>query len=181
MTEYTLQGTVYRIFYKTFSEDTHTNIEKKGFKSLMGKVTRSILLQPLPSYLLFQYVRRRSVIRKTLKQVYLNHNAVSDRLVEEIYRPSCDRGARQVFAAVFKSPQGKKIDILLNQMSCPLLMLWGEGDPWMNTREKGAKFRQYYPQLTEYYLEAGHCPHDEIPEEVNNLIKSWVLAKTVAS
>ena len=160
--------------------NSEPKVEKKGVKNLMGKVTRSILLQPLPSYLLFQYVRRRSVIRKTLKQVYLDHNAVSDRLVEEIYRPSCDRGARQVFAAVFKSPQGKKIDILLNQMSCPLLMLWGEGDPWMNTREKGAKFRQHYPQLTEHYLQAGHCPHDEIPEEVNELMKSWVLAKTVA-
>ena len=160
--------------------DSESKVEQKGFKHIMGKVTRSILLQPLPSYLLFQYVRRRSVIRKTLKQVYLDHNAVSDRLVEEIYRPSCDRGARQVFAAVFKSPQGKKIDILLNQMSCPLLMLWGEGDPWMNTREKGAKFRQHYPQLTEHYLQAGHCPHDEIPEEVNELMKSWVLAETVA-
>ena len=159
--------------------DSESKVEKKGFKSLMGKVTRSILLQPLPSYLLFQYVRRRSVIRKTLKQVYLDHNAVSDRLVEEIYRPSCARGARQVFAAVFKSPQGEKIDILLNQMECPLLMLWGEGDPWMNTREKGAKFCQHYPQLTEHYLQAGHCPHDEIPEEVNELIKSWVLAETV--
>ena len=160
--------------------DQEPQVEKKGIKNLIGKITRSILLQPLPSYLLFQYVRRRSVIRKTLKQVYLDHNAVSDRLVEDIYRPSCDKGARQVFAAVFKSPQGKKIDILLNQMSCPLLMLWGEGDPWMNTREKGAKFRQYYPQLTEYYLQAGHCPHDEIPEEINKLIQVWVLAETVA-
>ena len=160
--------------------DQEPQVEKKGIKNLIGKITRSILLQPLPSYLLFQYVRRRSVIRKTLKQVYLDHNAVSDRLVEDIDRPSCDKGARQVFAAVFKSPQGKKIDILLNQMSCPLLMLWGEGDPWMNTREKGAKFRQYYPQLTEYYLQAGHCPHDEIPEEINKLIQVWVLAETVA-
>jgi pimeloyl-ACP methyl ester carboxylesterase len=44
----------------------------------------------------------------------------------------------------------------------------------MNTRERGAKFRQYYPSLTEYYLTAGHCPHDEIPTEVNRLISDWV-------
>ena len=159
--------------------DSEPKVEKKGIKNILGKITRKILLQPLPSFLLFQYVRRPSVIRKTLKQVYLDHNAISDRLVEEIYRPSCDRGARQVFASVFKSPPGKKIDILLNQMSCRLLMLWGEGDPWINARERGAKFRQYYPQLTEHYLQAGHCPHDEIPEQINELIKSWVLAATV--
>ncbi|GAB4231101.1 MAG: alpha/beta fold hydrolase [Stanieria sp.] len=149
---------------------------KASFRQLRGNLTRSILLQPWASYFLFQFVRRKSKIRQTLEQVYLDRSAVTDQLVEDIYRPSCDPGALQVFTSVFKSPQGEKVDRLLQQMQCPLLMLWGEGDPWMNTRERGAKFRQYYPNLTEYYLNAGHCPHDEIPEQVNNLIDSWILS-----
>ena len=156
--------------------DSQPKIQKNSLQKLIGNITRSVLLQPWASYLLFQYVRRKSIIRKTLKQVYLDHNAVTDRLVEEIYLPSCDPGAPQVFASVFKSPQGEKIDVLLEQMQCPLLMLWGEGDPWINARERGKKFLQYYPNLVEYYLQAGHCPHDEIPEQVNNLIESWVLS-----
>jgi pimeloyl-ACP methyl ester carboxylesterase len=143
--------------------------------SLLGKLTKTILLQPWASYLLFQYTRRKSVIRKTLEKVYLDKNAVTEQLIEDIYRPSSDKGAAQVFASVFKTPQGEKIDILLQQLKCPLLMLWGEGDPWINAKEKGAKFRQYYPSLTEYYLKAGHCPHDEIPDEVNNLITNWII------
>jgi pimeloyl-ACP methyl ester carboxylesterase len=134
------------------------------------------LLQPWASFLLFQYVRQRSVIRKTLSQVYLDQSAITDQLVEEIYRPSCDTGAHKVFASVFKSPQGEKIDVLLEQLTCPLLLLWGEADPWMRSRERGAKFRQYYPQLTEHYLQAGHCPHDEVPEQVNAVLRDWVLA-----
>lgn len=149
---------------------------KTSVRQITGKMTRSILLQPWASYFLFQFVRRKSKIRQTLEQVYLDRSAVTDQLVEDIYRPSCDPGALQVFTSVFKSPQGEKVDQLLQQMQCPLLMLWGEGDPWMNTRERGAKFRQYYPNLTEYYLKAGHCPHDEIPEQVNNLIDSWILS-----
>lgn len=145
-------------------------------RRLLNKTIKWLLLQDGVSFLLFQWTRRRSVIRKTLYKVYLNKNAVTDELVENIYRPSCDRGAAKVFASVFKSPQGEKVDILLTQLQCPLLMLWGEGDPWMNARERGAKFRQYYPQLTEYYLKAGHCPHDEVPEQVNELIRSWILA-----
>ena len=144
---------------------------KKTFQDLM----RSLLLQPWASFLLFQYVRQPAIIRKTLSQVYLDQSAVTDQLVEEIYRPSCDPGAHKVFASVFKSPQGEKIDVLLSQLTCPLLLLWGEGDPWMRARERGAKFRQYYPQLQEYYLQAGHCPHDEVPEQVNALLRSWVL------
>jgi pimeloyl-ACP methyl ester carboxylesterase len=116
------------------------------------------------------------VIRKTLSQVYLDQSAITDQLVEEIYRPSCDAGAHKVFASVFKSPQGEKIDVLLEQLTCPLLLLWGEADPWMRAKERGAKFRQYYPQLTEHYLKAGHCPHDEVPEQVNAILRSWVLS-----
>ncbi|HHP7231160.1 MAG TPA: alpha/beta fold hydrolase, partial [Xenococcaceae cyanobacterium] len=156
--------------------DSEPQTQQKPLQKTVRDLTRAILLQPWASYLLFQYVRRKSMIRKTLKQVYLDHNAVTERLVEEIYRPSCDPGAPQVFAAVFKSPQGAKIDRLLQQLRCPLLMLWGEGDPWINARERGEKFRQYYPNLVEYYLQAGHCPHDEVPEQVNNLIESWILS-----
>jgi pimeloyl-ACP methyl ester carboxylesterase len=127
-------------------------------------------------YLIFQYTRRKSVIRKTLEKVYLDRAAVTDRLVEEIYRPSGDPGAAKVFASVFRTPRGETVDRLLHQLQRPLLMLWGEGDPWMNVRERSAKFRQHYPQLQEYYLPAGHCPHDEIPDRVNQLIRDWVVS-----
>ena len=155
--------------------DTAENSNQKSRSNPVGKLIRSVLLQPWASFLLFQYVRRRSIIRKTLNKVYFDPDAVTEQLVEDIYRPSCDRGAADVFNAVFKTPQGEKVDVLLSKMQCPLLLLWGEQDPWMKARDKGLQFRQYYPQLTEHYLQAGHCPHDEVPEQVNNLITDWVL------
>lgn len=60
-------------------------------------------------------------------------------------------------------------------MDCPLMLLWGEGDPWMNVRGRSQQFRQYYPQLTEHFLKAGHCLHDEVPEQVNALVRQWML------
>ena len=145
--------------------------------NLAQKVLKNLFLQPWASYLLFQFVRRRSNIRKTLRKVYVNPEAVTDRLVEEIYQPSCDVGAAQVFASVFKTPQGEPVDQLLQKLQVPLMTLWGEGDPWMKVRERGAKFRTHYPQLTEHYLDSGHCPHDDTPTLVNELIRSWVLEK----
>jgi len=143
---------------------------------VLGEGIRWTLRQPWASFLLFQYFRQRSVIRQTLQKVYLDQSAVTDQLVEDIYRPSCDPGAAQVFASVFSSPPGEKVDILLEQLTCPLLMLWGEADPWMNAQKRSAQFRKHYPQLAEYYLQAGHCPHDEVPETVNDLIRSWALS-----
>lgn len=145
-------------------------------QKLLGDVVRWILQQPWARFLLFQYVRQPWVIRQTLEKVYLNKSAITDQLVEEIYRPACDPGAAEVFASVFSTPQGEKVDVLLKQLTCPLLMLWGEADPWINARERGMKFRQYYPELTEYFLRAGHCPHDEVPEQVNSLLRAWVLS-----
>lgn len=145
-------------------------------RKIWGEIVLAILRQPWANFLLFQYVRQRSVIRKTLEKVYLDRSAITDELVENIYRPSCDPGAAEVFASVFSTPQGEKVDVLLQQLTCPLLLIWGEGDPWMNAKERGSKFRKYYSQLTEYYLRAGHCPHDEVPEQVNALMSEWVLA-----
>ncbi|MFN7638907.1 MAG: alpha/beta fold hydrolase [Pseudanabaena sp.] len=132
---------------------------------------QTFLRQPWANQLLFNFVRQKSRIRSTLKKVYLDQSAVTDQLVEDIYRPSCDQGAAQVFASVFSTPQGKKVDELLGTMTCPLMTIWGEGDPWMNSRARSAKFREFYPSLTEHFINAGHCPHDESPQIVNKLIR----------
>ncbi|MGD1906987.1 MAG: alpha/beta fold hydrolase [Leptolyngbyaceae cyanobacterium] len=147
-------------------------------RQMVSKVMRTVLLSPLPSWLLFQYVRQRSVIRKTLAKVYVDQAAVTDQLVEEIRRPADDAGAAAVFAAVFKSPKGETVDALLARMTAPLLLLWGEGDPWMDTRQRHHAFGQHYSNLRAYFLNAGHCPHDEVPEQVNQLIQDWVLQLT---
>jgi pimeloyl-ACP methyl ester carboxylesterase len=152
--------------------------QSANLQKLLGDGTKWIFQQPLAQFLLFQYVRQRWVIRQTLEKVYLDKTAITDQLVEEISRPAYDPGALDVFVSVFSTPQGEKVDVLLKQLTCPLLMLWGEADPWMNARERSQKFRQYYPELTEHFLTAGHCPHDEVPSKVNKLLGDWVLSIT---
>ncbi len=157
-----------------FSETT-AGQGKPPQPNLVAQFIRNLMLQPLPIWMLFQYVRQPATIRRTLEQVYMDKSAITPQLIEDIRRPSSDPGAARVFASVFKSRQGEKVDELLQKLSSPLLMLWGEGDPWMNCRQKGEQFRKYYPSLTEHYLQAGHCPHDEVPDQVNCLMKDWVL------
>lgn len=160
-----------------FLDRSETTSSKQS--SPLQTLLREVLLQPWASYMLFQWLRQRWVIRRTLEQVYVNRTAVTDRLVEEIYQPSCDVGAPQVFASVFKSPQGETLNELLPRLQCPLLLLWGENDPWMQVRARSPQFRQYAPQATEVFLQAGHCPHDEVPEQVNAQIRDWMLAKVL--
>ncbi len=63
-------------------------------------------------------------------------------------------------------------------MTCPLLAIWGEADPWMSSQGRGAKLKEHYSSLTEHYIQSGHCPHDDTPELVNPIIQDWL--KTLA-
>lgn len=145
-------------------------------KKLSNQTVKWLFKQRLAQSLLFQYTRQKWVIRRTLEKVYLDQNAITDQLVAEIQRPAFDQGALDVFVSVFSSPKGDNLDILLQKLTCPLLLLWGEADPWMKAKERSKKFHEYYPQLTEYFITAGHCPHDEVPEQVNSYVRNWIIA-----
>lgn len=156
-----------------FTDSIHPK-QPSALQQGLTELVSGFLRHPIGNFLLYKFVQRKSFIRDTLKKVYIDQSAVTEQLVEEIYRPSCDPGATDVFGSVFSNQQGDKVDVLLKKIQCPLLMLWGEGDPWINARQRGAKFREYYPQLTEHYFHAGHCPHDEVPGQVDRAIAQWL-------
>ena len=155
--------------------------EKKDSKGLLGKAIQFIggglLKDPLVQRLIFENLRRPGTIRRTLNQVYIDKTNVDDELVEAIRKPSLDKGAFQVFRSVFEpgGPPGKPLDELFSQLKSPLLLLWGNRDPWMNAPGKRAVFSRYTPEATsEVVLDAGHCPHDEVPEQVNTALIKWM-------
>jgi pimeloyl-ACP methyl ester carboxylesterase len=152
-------------------------VEASPWQKFVQKTAGFVMGQPIATLPIFLYLRNRATIRKTLTKVYFEASAITDELVENIYRPAFDKGAYGVFASMFSAPKGKKVDVLLAQLQCPLLQLWGEKDPWINARDRSAKFREHYAAMDEEFLEAGHCPHDEVPDQVNQHLKDWVVAK----
>jgi pimeloyl-ACP methyl ester carboxylesterase len=145
----------------------------EGIQKFFNDSALGVLQQSWASWLLFQYFRQKSTIRSVLLKVYKDHSAVTDQLVDDIYRPSCDPGAVEVFGSVFQaSPQGRYVDELLNQLRVPLLLLWGQFDPWM-TVTRAERFVKAYPAAQLKLLDAGHCPHDERPEVVNQYLLDW--------
>jgi pimeloyl-ACP methyl ester carboxylesterase len=142
---------------------------------VMGTFVR-VVSNPIVGSLLFNQVRQRSRIRNTLKQVYGNHAAITDELVEILYQPSCDRGAQKVFASILTAPPGPRIQDLLPRIQHPLLVLWGEADPW--TPIKGSQIFQdaatSIPVQVVPIPATGHCPHDERPEHVNPIMVDWL-------
>ncbi len=155
-------------------------------RKLIGKgISRDLLVKwiiyPLIQRLIFENLRRPDVIRRTLNQVYIDSTNVDEYLIESIRRPSLDPGAFQVFQKVFQARglKGRPIDELFKDLKSPLLLLWGDSDPWLrNAKAKQEKFRTFAQkasvEVTEVLLNAGHCPHDEVPDLVNAEMINWL-------
>ena len=65
------------------------------------------------------------------------------------------------------------MDSLLKQISIPVLLLWGDLDPWIGP-SRAAKIMQLYPRAQKVGLQSGHCPHDDTPEEANKALLQWL-------
>ncbi len=132
---------------------------------------------PITGKFVYNRIRQKSQIRRTLYQVYRHREAVTDELVDILYTPSCDPGAQEVFASILTAPPGPSPEELLPNIQRPLLVIWGADDPW--TPITGAKI---YEQARENGKDikiipipnAGHCPHDEVPDIVNAHIVAWL-------
>ena len=145
-------------------------------KFIMGMFTK-LVNSPVIGPFVFNQVRQKYRIRGTLKQVYGNKEAITDELVELLYAPSCDVGAQKVFASILTAPPGPHPSELLPKVKVPLLIIWGENDPW--TPISGAKIYQDLAEERESVQfisipNTGHCPHDEHPDQVNQQILSWL-------
>ena len=154
----------------------------KGWAAIARQTIGSALLKsPVLQRLIFENLRRPATIRRTLNQVYVNKTNVDDALVEAIRRPSLDPGAFGVFRTVFDIPRGQPLDELFAQLACPLLLLWGIRDPWINAAGRRGAFQRHAPaETTEVVLEAGHCPHDEVPDQVNSALLEWLAGLSPA-
>jgi pimeloyl-ACP methyl ester carboxylesterase len=148
------------------------NLPLRFVMSVFNAVVRS----PGLGTFLFNQIRQKQRIRRTLYQVYCDRAAVTDELVDLLYEPSCDPAAQKVFASVLTAPPGHAPAELLPRISAPLLVLWGEADPW--TPIAGASIYQDVAKTRPLRFipipNTGHCPHDEKPDVVNSLILEWL-------
>ncbi|HEY9649665.1 MAG TPA: alpha/beta fold hydrolase [Coleofasciculaceae cyanobacterium] len=143
---------------------------------VMGLFTKFVSSKITGAFL-FNLIRQKPRIRRTLTQVYRDREAVTEELVDLLYTPSCDPGAQRVFASVLTAPPGPSPTELLPQVERPLLVIWGEEDPW--TPIAGAAVYQQQCETgkdVEFIAipNAGHCPHDEKPDTVNQFMINWL-------
>ncbi|KAJ3692494.1 hypothetical protein LUZ60_012844 [Juncus effusus] len=157
---------------------------KKPEKTEGENAINKFVIKPLKEVLqrvvlgfVFWQSKQPARIEKVLKSVYVDSTNVDEYLVESITAPTSDPNAGEVYYRLmtrFMTNQSKyTLDSLLNKLSCPLLLIWGDLDPWVGPT-KAVMIKQFYPKTSVVNLQAGHCPHDEVPDQVNRALVEWL-------
>ncbi|GAX72694.1 hypothetical protein CEUSTIGMA_g150.t1 [Chlamydomonas eustigma] len=129
----------------------------------------------LISRALFWYLEL--TIARTLKWLYpTNPDRADEWLGTEIFRAACDLGSLEVFQSVFYLPPPRALNYLVSDLfQGPTLVLQGALDPLNDAKGRAESLQRTCPDNVEVVLlQAGHCPHDEQPEQVNQGILKFM-------
>ena len=154
--------------------------ELNPLQAILLRVFNAVLFNRFTGPYLFDNFRKQTNIAKVLEQVYIDKKAISEDLLEILCEPSMDEGACDVFLAILNAEPGPTPEELLAKMTwCPMLVLWGERDPWTPLRQgihPGIRFPDYHPGIDLQVIpNAGHCIHDECPAAVNEILVPFLL------
>lgn len=96
-------------------------------------------------------------------------------LIQEMLRASYDPGVLVVLESIFTFDLSVPLNYLLQGFEKRVLVLQGMKDPLCDSHSRLAMLREHCEGIVIRELNAGHCPHDEKPEEVNSIIQEWVV------
>jgi pimeloyl-ACP methyl ester carboxylesterase len=141
---------------------------------------KKVILNPPLLHTLFKVVSRPKVARKWAQIAYANPDRVTDDLIDLFLTPAQEQDAPAAFVKIMQgmtsSNFSPNIRQLLPDLEIPMLLLWGNEDRMIppGTADVLMKLN---PLLELVNLAgAGHCAHHEVPDIVNNQIRTWLDA-----
>ncbi|KAK1553455.1 hypothetical protein Q3G72_035477, partial [Acer saccharum] len=126
----------------------------------------------------WQKISHPESIAEVLKQVYADHSTNVDIVFSRILETTQHPAAAASFASIMFAPQGQlSFGEALSRCkmnSVPICLTYGKEDPWVKP-VWGLQVKRQLPEAPYYEISpAGHCPHDEVPEVVNYLLRGWI-------
>ncbi|PNW74124.1 hypothetical protein CHLRE_13g586350v5 [Chlamydomonas reinhardtii] len=154
--------------------DASFNIEAWRAAVAAGRKAPPALVVSAISSALFWYLER--TVPSTLKWLYPTNPAKADEwLAAEILRAAGDSGAVDVFKAVFYLPPPRALNWLVKDAYAgPAMVLQGALDPLNDAKSRAREMGQLCPNVQVVLLQAGHCPHDEVPDQVNAALLGFI-------
>ena len=124
----------------------------------------------------FQNAARPGVIRSVLKQAYPSGANIDDALVDLLFQPTQRDGAAEAFRGFINLFDDYLAPELMQHLSIPVDLIWGEKDPWepLPEAQRWCDAINCVRSLT-VISKAGHCPHDEAPSATNEALLKTLM------
>ncbi|CAN6211475.1 unnamed protein product [Urochloa humidicola] len=134
---------------------------------------RTSWLSRLQAQLLLLFLRSR--VEGILKEYYPTRTERVDKpLVDQIIRASYDPGAVTVLESIFNFNLAIPLNFLFDSFGGKILVIQGMKDPLTKSEAFVTILREHCSKVQIRELNAGHAPHDEVPDEVNTLLCEWM-------
>ncbi|XP_062198763.1 uncharacterized protein LOC133901398 isoform X2 [Phragmites australis] len=139
----------------------------------LSEERRTSWLSRLSAQLLLLFLRTR--VEGVLKEYYPTRTERVDKsLVDQIIRASYDPGAATVIESIFNFNLSIPLNFLFDSFGGRILVIQGMKDPLTKSEAFVTMFREHCSKVHIRELDAGHAPHDEVPDEVNSLLCEWM-------
>ncbi len=143
--------------------------------NLLRPVLKTLVRQKIISNTLFARAANPKVIKKILEQAYPSGNNIDEELIEILYQPSKRKNSQEAFRGFINLFDDYLATDLFDKVDTPIQLIWGEKDPWESLKEaKEWKNKFSNIKRLDVIEGAGHCPHDEEPQETNKLICEFI-------
>ncbi|KAE8647944.1 hypothetical protein Csa_000367 [Cucumis sativus] len=146
-----------------------------GYLYLPLKKDRQVSIAAwLGARLLLSYLRVKT--KDILKNCYPTRtDRADDWLINEMLRASKDPGGLVLLESIFSFDLTVPLNYLLEGLEGRVLIIQGMKDPIYNSKSLLGMLKDHCVRVTIKELDAGHCPHDELPEEVNSILCEWIV------
>ncbi len=145
--------------------------EQSLLMRFLRPVIKTFVRQRLLSSNIFNIAAKPKFIAKILKVAYPSRNNVDEELINTLFKPTQSKGAPEAFRGFINLFDDYLAPNLLKEMNTSVHLIWGEKDPWEPVKEAQKWFKTFECiKSLDVISDAGHCPHDEMPEKVNPIL-----------
>ena len=143
--------------------------------NLLRPILKTLVRQRIISNTLFERASNPEVIRKILQKAYPSAKNLDKELIEILYSPSQRKNSREAFRGFINIFDDYLATDFFNKINAPIQLIWGEKDPW-ESLDEAKEWRNKFKNIKrlDVIKGAGHCPHDENPEETNYLVSQFI-------
>ena len=115
-----------------------------------------------------------TLVRSKLREAFQDKSCVTDELVSAYLDPLRRKGAWKANVKHERNWNPSFVEEQIHCIRCPTLVIWGEDDLWHPVRMAHEFGQRIQGSQVEILPACGHLPHEERPENFNELIHAFL-------